>query len=193
MTERINGQVEASPQPNLSVRTDGGRFRLPEGKHLMQSQQAKCSVRTPSRREFIRVRQGPEGQLETYSFRRGKNRQFDYLVEPKLWDALRGRLLRKVLRLCASDIGGPFLWPVTIERMDGKAREIDRSILHLFDVAATRWVKATWDGVRGYTIVEAQVEIAEPTWPISSLDEIVQRAFGGRCIGSLDHPALRLR
>ena len=43
----------------------------------------------------------------------------------------------------------------------------------------------------GYDVYEAEGELPEPEWPDHDIDALVQVAFRGKIITSLDHPVVQ--
>ena len=151
----------------------------------------KIIVSKPPKDQFVRVKSGadywiPFGLLEvdrTSSF---------YLVAP---GAVRTWMLEEgiksffdcILCLAVTRHGEPRVWPLkqTDNPWHATAREIA-------EMAKKGWVKLVSDQTAGYYVAgTASNQSKKPAWPEESFGEILEKAFAGRIIDSLDHEVIK--
>ena len=147
--------------------------------------------RKPHRHEFVRVRSGEDWRLETGLFEDKIQREM-YLVGRDLWPELAGEIVPVCLFLSITKQGDVSLWPVKLPGADGKSNSWNDSALAAAELAMGKWVRLAANmGAGYYDVFEAAGELAEPTWPELSFQEIVKLCFKGRFLDSMDHPVLR--
>ena len=149
----------------------------------------KCDK--PNRHVFTRVRPGEEWKVETYIFEDKVSRD-RYYVSPELLPDLLGEVHRVCLHLAITKQGDLFLWPVKLPGPDGRRNEWNDSAMEAAKLAESKWVRMAANmGAGCYDVFEAVGELAEPTWPVLSLREVLRLCFRDRFIESLDHPCLK--
>jgi hypothetical protein len=117
-----------------------------------------------------------------------------YLVNRDLWPALTGEPVfrPKMLCLAVNRQGQLFLWSVRCPADD--TVEPDRWMrapLEALRLAKDRWTRISWNEVTKQHDV-ATCEIAsEPTWPDRPFRDLLELAFKGFVIDTLDHPVLK--
>jgi hypothetical protein len=150
-------------------------------------------VKKPSREWFVRTHPDPAYRLQTAVLELKEDREV-YLVAPGLWPGLASETTFSA-RLLVTSInrqGVPFLWPIRLPGADGKIDDWSRSAMDAADEAKSRWVRVTSNMALGaYEIAVASGQVAEPTWPDLTFQEIVRIAFRDRMISEWDHPVLR--
>ena len=63
-----------------------------------------------------------------------------------------------------------------------------------FSAAKVVWLRISANmDLKGYDIFEAAASLPEPIWPETTMDELLEVAFRGRIITSLDHPVVQDR
>jgi hypothetical protein len=148
-------------------------------------------VRKPHKQEFVRVHRSEEFRIETMVLELKEDRE-TYLVDPNLWSDLTLELTPKVLFTTLNRQKVLTLWPIRMPGADGRVDQWNSSALDAATLARETWVRvAASMGLGAYEVFEASGEIPEPEWPDLSFAEILNIAFKGRYIASLDHPALR--
>lgn len=147
--------------------------------------------RKPNRHEFVRVHESEDRRLETGAFEDKVNRE-TYLVERSLWPDLAGEIFPICLFSAINRQGDFFLWPAKLPGTDGKSNSWNDSALAAARLAEQKWVRVAANMAGGmYDVYEAAAELADPTWPDLSFQDILRLCFKGRFISSVDHPALR--
>jgi len=151
----------------------------------------KINVGRPPKDQFFRVREDsdfwiPFGLLEV------ERTSTFYLVAP---GAVRSWMLEEgiksffdcVLCLAVTRHGEPRVWPLkqTDNPWHASAREVA-------EMAKTEWVKLISDQTAGYYVAgTASNQTREPAWPEESFGEVLDKAFAGRVIDSLDHEVIK--
>ena len=148
-------------------------------------------VRKPDRQWFIRVHPKEEYRLPTAVLNLKEEREI-YLVEKPLWTELPGEITPTVLYTTISRQGVVFLWPVRLPGEDGRLDQWNQSALDAAEMATTRWLRVAANMHLGaYDVFEATGEIPDPEWPDIDLGALLEVAFKGRFIDSLDHPVVQ--
>src|SRR5690606_29127784 len=92
-----------------------------------------------------------------------------------------------VLCLAVTRHGGPFVWP--LKQTSNTWHETARSAA---EIAKTDWIKLISDQEAGYYLVgKAASQDKEPPWPAESFEDILEKAFAGRIVDSLDHEVIK--
>jgi hypothetical protein len=149
-------------------------------------------VRKPGKQEFFRVHPGEDWRLETAVLELKEDRE-TYLVAPGLWPELPGELAPKLLLTIISRQGGVVIWPVRLPGEDGRQDNWIRSSLEAADFGQRNWIRLVPNmSLGGYEIyIATRDDLPEPIWPDLSFQEILNIAFRGRFIQTLDHPIIR--
>lgn len=116
-----------------------------------------------------------------------------YWVVPALHAALSGEPCLKPVRLILSvdRPGNPFFWKIAMPDATGRSQPWIDSMMDAAIIAKKQWVRVAWSGsTRAYEVTVASIQ-AEPKWPTESVHELLNIAFRGRVVTSLDHPILR--
>jgi hypothetical protein len=148
-------------------------------------------VRKPHRQEFVRVHSAENMRIETALLDFKEERQL-YLVEPALWPALPGEASPRTLYTAVTMQGVVMLWPVRLPDETGRLDPWNTSAHEAAKRAESRWIKASANMHLGaYDVFEAMGQIPDPIWPDLAFEQLLEIAFRGRFIDSLDHPVLR--
>jgi hypothetical protein len=117
-----------------------------------------------------------------------------YFVPKPMRDAFdEGQLKQVRLQLTISRRGTLFIWPIPLV-VDGRSmgRTWHESALKAAEIAKNKWLRIAADkSLSGYRVHLAEGEIPEPTWPHHSFSELLEIAFEGRIVQSVDHPVIR--
>jgi hypothetical protein len=145
----------------------------------------------PGNQEFIRTHSSPEYRLETMVLELKETRE-TYLADPLLWDVLANELTPKILVLYVNRQDVPKLWPIKLPGTDGKLDKWNESALYAAQHAQTAWIRVSSNMDRGaYEMYEALEKLPDPHWPELAMDKILELAFSGKYIDSLDHPVIQ--
>ena len=203
------GEGEARPAvPPLVARADApvpdpfdpARLRLRYGAGAALGIHRKLTtvpVRKPSKEWWVRTHSDRDARwLDTAVLELKEDRE-TYLVDPSLWEALatEATFSPRSLILSVERGGSPFLWPIRPPGPDGTIDSWNASAMEAALEGQSSWVRVTANmTIGGYELLVAPGIPDEPKWPQESMKEILQAAFRGKFIDTLDHPVLqRLR
>ena len=121
-----------------------------------------------------------------------KEAREQYLVDPSVAQELGG-LVRPVLLCAAIDRqNNPFLIPVPLPGEDGSRNPWHESLAQAVEHAKKVWLRISANmRVGAYDVYVAEGTLPEPEWPAHDMDALVQVAFRGKIITSLDHPVVQ--
>lgn len=171
---------------------DPRRFRM-EQSYQGAVEQVITMVRVgkPTKEQFVRVNSDPSRRLVGVAMIDSKE-DGPFLVDQSVQDALSAETKPKALYEAITRQGTPFIWPVDLPGPDGKLNPWHESMQAAIDLAVTNWVRIIADmEMGGYRTFVAQGSLAEPVWPTKPFHELLEIAFKGRVITSLDHPMVR--
>lgn len=149
--------------------------------------------RKPSKSEWFQVRAGDEWRLQTavLELEKGVERS-TYLVARPLWADLSGEITPALFLTCVNTANDLFIWRIKLPGPDGRSNTWTESALQVAKAAERTWCRMKSDMANGiYSHRESDNPPPPPTWPELSFDRILQIAFRGRMIDTLDHPILR--
>lgn len=187
------GTGESAPGPRTPTGFNIASLRLQHNVMQVGIQKVVTTipVRKPSRHEFVRVRPEAEYMLETGVLELKDDRDELYLVERQLWDAVPD-IKPMVLRTAISRQKVLFVWPIRLPGVDGRIDTWTDSAHSAAALAEAQWVSVRSNRALGaYEPFIAAGALADPEWPAMGFEQILQIAFRGRFIDSLDHPVLR--
>ena len=148
-------------------------------------------VRKPHRQEFCRAHPDAAMALEAAILEFKLDRQ-SFIVLPELAPYLPGEAVSKLLVTTISNHGGLFLWPIRLADDQGRLDEWNVVALEAAERAKTRWVRLMANmGAGTYDVLEAAGQFPDPIWPDVTLKKLLEIAFKGRIIDSMEHPILR--
>ena len=175
--------------------SDLAGFKMPAGQEQVISAKklfTACPVRKPKKEHFCRTI-ADASRWAVWPVIELKEDNEMYLVHASLLNELAGEatLISIRLALSVTSEGNPFLWPLRLPGSDGKINSWHASANHAADLARSSWIRCTANHqVGGYDISEAQF-VREPQWPEVTDDAVIEVAFRGRMITTLDHPIIR--
>jgi hypothetical protein len=121
-----------------------------------------------------------------------KEARESYVVLPAVAQEI-SELVRPVMLHAAIDRqNNVFLVPVPLPGEDGTRNPWHESLAQAVEQAQRKWIRITANmHVGSYDVYEAACELPEPEWPDHDIDALVQVAFRGKIITSLDHPIVQ--
>lgn len=148
-------------------------------------------VRKPNSQAYVRVHPD-EGWRFQAAILQLKDDGECYLVVPALYPELVDEVRPKILYAAINRDGSPFLWPINAPGEDGRLDSWSESAHVAAQMAQTHWVRLVANRTVGaYDVMQAANLADEPKWPEKTFEDIVQIAFKGRIIESLDHPIIK--
>ena len=113
-------------------------------------------------------------------------------MRPEILPELTGEVVYKTVFTAINRQGVVFLWPVRLPAPDDRKSAWQRSLWEAAEVAMEKWLRVKANMSLGaYEITIARGEMAEPTWPELSFQELARIAYRDRMITSLDHPVVK--
>jgi hypothetical protein len=150
-------------------------------------------VRKPSKEWFVRTHPDPSHRLQTAVVELKEDRE-TYLVAPGLWPELTSEptFSPRLLITAINRQGVLFLWPIRLPGAVGKIDDWSRSALDAADEAKSRWVRVTANmSLQAYELAVASGQVAEPSWPDLTFQEIIKIGFRDKMISDWSHPVLK--
>jgi len=148
-------------------------------------------VRRPGQQDFIRVRPDEAFRLPAALIEIKDDRE-TFLVAPEIARDIPGEYFTATMFTCMNRQGVLFLWPVRLPSTDGRQLEWHRSAAEAAEMAMTRCVRVKANMSLGaYDVFEASSTIPDPEWPDLTFAKMLEVAFKGKLINSLNHPALK--
>jgi hypothetical protein len=151
----------------------------------------KVPVGKPRPNVFIRAHTDASMTFPAMMYEDKEARE-QYLVDPSVAQGLGG-LVRPVLLCAAIDRqNNPFLIPVPLPGEDGRRNPWHESLAQAVEHSKRGWLRISANMHLGaYDIHMAGGTLPEPEWPAHDMDALVQVAFRGKIITSLDHTVVQ--
>lgn len=148
-------------------------------------------VRKSHKQEFFRVHPEEEYHFSTAVIEVKEDRE-TFLVAPDLWSNLPNDIVPKMLMTAMTRQGVLFLLPLRLPNTDGRQENSwNRSAREAAELAKNDWIKMVSNmSLSAYEVFKATGELPEPEWPDLSFDKILEIAFRGKFIDSMDHPVI---
>jgi hypothetical protein len=148
-------------------------------------------VSKPKKPQFFRTHTSV-AMTFTAMFLEQKETRESYLVLPNVAQEI-SELVRPVMLHAAIDRqNNVFLIPVPLPGEAGTRNPWHESLAQAVELAKLKWLRITANMYTGsYDVYEAQGTLPEPEWPEQSIETLVEVAFRGKIIESLDHPVVQ--
>ena len=186
----------AQIQPNQTVTgtADLSALRLPTdyGATLgVKKLLTNVLVRRPKKSQFFRAHRS-DGMTFPAMILENKEARESYLVVPAVGQQI-SEVTRSVMLHAAIDRqNNPFLIPVPLPGEDGARNPWHESLAQAVELAKSTWIRIAANmNVGGYDVYEAAGELPEPEWPTQDMAALIQVAFRGKIITSLEHPVVQ--
>jgi len=148
-------------------------------------------VRKPDRQSFVWVHPGEDWRMPALIFELKEDRE-NYIVRPNLRDEFPGEFTPKYLFTAQTRQGTTFLWPVRMPGPDGRLDPWNQSALVIINEYSGKWIRVLSNRDSGsYEVVTPDNEFPPPVWPPEGFPSLVNKAFRGKIIDTLDHPVLK--
>jgi hypothetical protein len=148
-------------------------------------------VRKPNSHEFFRTHPDPDVWFNTGVFEDKEEREI-FFVTPAMRDALMGEVKPVILAVTINSQSVLSLWPLKLPNDEMRHNAWSETAREAAELAKTHWVRVKADmSLGGYRIYKAEGQLSEPEWPNKPLNELLELAFRGRIIDSVDHPVVR--
>jgi hypothetical protein len=196
-SRNIAMQTQATPKqaatPTTTV-TDLKSLRLPAnyGATLgVKKLLTNVLVGKPKKPQFFRTNASDDMTFPAMILENKEARE-SYVVIPDVAQEI-SELVRPVMLHAAIDRqNNVSLIPVPLPGEDGTRNPWHESLAQAVEHAKFKWIRITANmHAGGYDVYEAEGELPEPEWPAHDIDALVQVAFRGKIITSLDHPVVQ--
>lgn len=117
-----------------------------------------------------------------------------YLVVRELWADLAGEstFTSKLLVPVLTRQKALLIWPIRLPGPDGRIDAWNSSALEAADLARTTWIRLSPNRSLGaYEVIAGPDPQAVGSWPSHNVEKLLEIAFKGKVINSLDHPVIR--
>lgn len=117
-----------------------------------------------------------------------------YLVDRDLWGELDGEstFVRKLLVPVITRQQALLIWPIRLPGPDGRIDDWNGSAMQAAEIATSTWIRLSPNKSLGaYQVIAGPDPQSNVTWPEQSIQQLLEIAFRGKIITSLDHPVLR--
>lgn len=148
-------------------------------------------VSKPKRPQFFRTHLADEMTFAAM-FLEQKETRDSYVVMPDIAQEI-SELVRPVMLHTAIDRqNNVFLVPVPLPGDSGIRNPWHESLAQAMEHAKRKWLRISANMHTGsYDVYVAEGSLAEPEWPEHGIDALVEVAFRGKIITSLDHPVVQ--
>ena len=184
-------QTQTAPQqPPSATSLDLKALRLPPNygatfgvKKLLTN----VPVGKPQKQQFFRTHASAEMAFPAMILENKEARE-SYLVVPEVAQEI-SELVRPVqLHVAIDRQDNPFLIPVQLPGESGSRNPWHESLAQAIEHSKLKWIRISANMSRGnYDVYQAQAPLPDPEWPETTIDALLQVAFRGKIITSLDH------
>ena len=188
-------QNQTTPkQPTTSTGADLKSLRLPAnyGATLgVKKLLTNVLVGRPKKASFFRTHTADEMTFPAMILENKEARE-SYVVVPEVAQEI-SELVRPIMLHAAIDRqNNVLLIPVPLPGEDGTRNPWHESLAQAVEHAKLKWIRITANmHAGGYDVYEAEGELPEPEWPAHDINALIQVAFRGKIITSLDHPVVQ--
>ena len=169
------------------------QFRISQNYQEMcdiQQEVITVAIKKPSKRQFFWICPDPKMYFEAAIYEDDINNEL-YVVAPQLLEALQGEWKLRILVPYLIKGGHPGLWPIGQADENGYLNPWTASALQIVANHSATWLRL--QSVRAkssYDIIKPINPIEDPEWAWSQ-EELLEKAFNGKVIESLDHPVIK--
>jgi len=148
-------------------------------------------VRKPRKTQFFRSHPSADMAFGGMLLQQ-KEKDESYLVMPDVAQQI-SELVQAVDLFAAIDRqNNVFLIPVPRPGDSGLRNPWHESLFQAVELAKESWIRINANmQIGGYDVCEAQVSLSQPDWPEHAMHKLIEVAFRGKIIQSLDHPVVQ--
>ena len=145
----------------------------------------------PKKMQFFRTHISDEMTYAVMLLENKEAREY-YAVVTEVAQEISGLVRPVMLHASIDRQSNVFLIPVPLPGEDGTRNPWHESLAQAVEHAKLKWIRITANlQAGGYDVYEAEGELPEPEWPAHDIDALIQAAFRGKIISSLDHPVVQ--
>ena len=150
-------------------------------------------VGRPSKDRFFRAHPLPSWVFPAWILE-NKAAGETYLVSEEVASALGDQVRPVELYAAVDRQNNPFLIPIPLPGPNGVRNRWHESLAQAVERSKSVWLRVSANKeLGGYDIFEATAKLPDPVWPDITMDELLEVAFRGRIITSVDHPIVQER
>jgi hypothetical protein len=194
ITEETTASGIVTAETKITKPFDPAKFRLSQDfQDNLGVKQALLTVpvRKPDKQWFVRTHPDEAYRLTVAVIEMKEDRE-TYLVDPSLCEELASEITPKLLVTTINRAGVVFLWPIRNVSKEGRQDEWSRTSMIAAGAAKTDWIRLTANMSLGaYEVFKASDSLPNPEWPDTDFAKLLETAFTGRVIDSLDHDIIR--
>jgi hypothetical protein len=148
-------------------------------------------VGKPKKPQFFRTHQAEDMTFTAMILEQKETREC-YMVAHDVAQQI-SELVRAVQMHAAIDRqNNVFLIPVPMPGESGTRNPWHESLAQAVEHAKMKWLRITANmHMGGYDVYEADGALPEPEWPDHTIESLIEVAFRGKIITSLDHPVVQ--
>lgn len=148
-------------------------------------------VGKPKKPQFFRAHTSDDMTFTAMLLEQKETRE-SYLVSPNVAQEF-SELVRPVQLHTAIDRqNNVFLIPIPLPGEDGSRNPWHESLAQAVERSKLEWLRITANMQLGsYDVYVAKSTLAAPEWPTYDIDALIQVAFRGKIITTLDHPVVQ--
>jgi len=148
-------------------------------------------VGKPQKSHFFRTHASSEMTFAAMLLEQ-KESQESYLVTPDVAQHISELTRPAMLHAAIDRQNNVSLIPVQLPGESGVRHSAHESLAQAVEHAKLKWIRITYNKhTSGYDVYEAEGALPEPEWPADEIDKLVEVAFRGKIITSLDHPVIQ--
>jgi len=148
-------------------------------------------VDKPRSDTFFMVRDGEDWVFEAFILTHSAEKE-KYIVSEEIAIVLQGLVREMILYLSVDRNGNPTLIDIPYPSDNGKLNTWNESKRVAIQEAKSYWIRMISDKPTQSYRVYRSIHIKDkPLWPEQSMEELVEIAFRGKIITSIDHPIIQ--
>lgn len=148
-------------------------------------------VGKPKKTQFFRVHPNSNMSFDVLLLDDKDNRDY-YILNQEVAQVISNLVRPTTLRAAIDRNDNVFLIPVPLPGEDGNRNQWHQSLAQNLQHAESNWIRMTANMyVGGYDIYQAESKLEEPEWPDADIAKLIEVAFRGKIITTLDHPVVQ--
>ena len=151
----------------------------------------RVPVGKPKKSNFFRVHASEEMAFQAMLLEQ-KEANESYLVLPNIAQEISELVSAVQLYAAIDRHNNVSLIPVPLPGEDGNRNPWHESLAQAVEMSKLNWIRITANmSLGGYDVFAAQASLSEPEWPEYDIEALIEVAFRGKIISSLEHPVVQ--
>jgi len=148
-------------------------------------------VGKPKKARFFRTHSGIDMSFDVLLLEDKENQDY-YILNQDVAETISTLVRPTTLRAAIDRQNNLFLIPVPLPAEDGKRNQWHESLAQALQRAESNWIRISANMyVGGYDVYQADSVLADPEWPDVGMTELIEVAFRGKIITTVDHPVVQ--